>query len=77
MKKALVLQGGGAKGAYAAGAIKALTQKGIYFINIKIEKIKRKIINIFSIFFILHHLFVNKMRVQKCTLILYFIKNYI
>ena len=31
MKKALVLQGGGAKGAYAAGAIKALTQKRIYF----------------------------------------------
>ena len=31
MKKGLVLQGGGAKGAYAAGAIKALTQKKIYF----------------------------------------------
>ena len=31
MKRGLVLQGGGAKGAYAAGAIKALTQKKIYF----------------------------------------------
>ena len=31
MKKALVLQGGGAKGAYQAGVIKALTQKKIYF----------------------------------------------
>lgn len=31
MKRALVLEGGGAKGAYQAGAIKALTQKKIYF----------------------------------------------
>ena len=31
MKRGLVLQGGGAKGAYEAGAIKALTQKKIYF----------------------------------------------
>lgn len=31
MKRGLVLQGGGAKGAYEAGAIKALTQKRIYF----------------------------------------------
>ena len=31
MKRGLVLQGGGAKGAYAAGAIKALTQKKVYF----------------------------------------------
>ena len=31
MKRALVLQGGGAKGAYQAGVIKALTQKKIYF----------------------------------------------
>lgn len=31
MKRALVLEGGGAKGAYQAGAIKALNQKKIYF----------------------------------------------
>lgn len=31
MKRALVLEGGGAKGAYQVGAIKALTQKKIYF----------------------------------------------
>lgn len=31
MKKALLLEGGGAKGAYQAGAIKALCKKGIYF----------------------------------------------
>lgn len=31
MKRALLLEGGGAKGAYQAGAIKAFTQKKIYF----------------------------------------------
>ena len=31
MKRGLFLQGGGAKGAYQAGAIKAFTQKKIYF----------------------------------------------
>lgn len=31
MKRGIVLQGGGAKGAYEAGAIRALTQKKIYF----------------------------------------------
>lgn len=31
MKRALLLEGGGAKGAYQAGAIKALTQKKIFF----------------------------------------------
>ena len=31
MKRGIVLQGGGAKGAYEAGAIRAFTQKKIYF----------------------------------------------
>src|SRR5574344_1993639 len=31
MKRGLVLEGGGAKGAYQAGAIKALNKRGIYF----------------------------------------------
>ena len=32
MKRAIVFEGGGAKGAYEAGAVKALNKKKIFFV---------------------------------------------